>query len=182
MPGTRLAFNEAHGVNIPKRKEVTQPNISLKQRLDTAWLHHANAGVICISVRRQYAPEPSLLHSFSSLSGTSEQKEGLLWSFCFRTAKTQLHWLTLIKLIFFGELVPLALDSLNEPSSRWPASTSAALLNLRVCLSAVFEHTGPFFVNSTLPATGLLHFFIRRPSTQASLGESWGNCRELVLH
>ncbi len=54
MAGTRLAFNEAHGVNIPESKEVTQPDISLVQSLDTAGSRHeTDAAVICMSAKRQ---------------------------------------------------------------------------------------------------------------------------------
>lgn len=38
-PGPRLAFTEAHGVDIPESKEVTHPDISLPQRPATAGSH-----------------------------------------------------------------------------------------------------------------------------------------------
>lgn len=40
LSGIRLAFNEAHGVNIPESIKVTDTDISFIQRLDTAGLHH----------------------------------------------------------------------------------------------------------------------------------------------
>lgn len=40
LSGIRLAFNEAHGVNIPESIKVTHADISFIHRLDTAGLHH----------------------------------------------------------------------------------------------------------------------------------------------
>lgn len=42
----KLAFDEAHGVNIPESKEVTHADISFIQRLDTAGLHHKTDAVL----------------------------------------------------------------------------------------------------------------------------------------
>ncbi len=64
MPGTRLAFNEAHGVNIPKSKQAIQPDSSLIQRLDTAGLHHKTDAECYLHVSKQAvtAAKSPLLH------------------------------------------------------------------------------------------------------------------------
>lgn len=147
----------------------------------------SRAPLSTVTVILVWGIQPALSFSFTLYGDVRTNERALLFLIVtvilFWHSQTQIA--TLIDFDEINLLVPLALDSLNEPSSRWPDSTSVALLNLPVCLTAVFEHTGLYFVNSTLPATGLLHFFIRRPPTKASLGKKHTepiNCSELELH